>query len=558
MLFTYDHYYTYPELTKAMQDLAAAYPQLAKLQSIGRSPEGRELWLMEITDPSTGTACSKPAYYIDGNHHAGEVTGSMVALYTIDELLSKSEQPEFKELLQRYTFYILPRISVDGSEVYLTQPESMRSANRPYPFADRLPGLMAQDIDGDGHILLMRVPTPLGAWKADPSDDRLMRKRLPDDEGGTYYAIYQEGLIHEYDGHEIAQAPAYWGMDFNRNYPIEWGIESRQPGAGKYPLSEPETRAVADFILAHPNIGGVATLHTTGGVILRPPGTKPEKQSNPVDVTILKAIGQMASEETGYPSVNIFDEFLNDTVNFSSGAFDDWCYATQGIPAYTVELWDLGLRSGVHMWPRRDKDDKENAEDYAKLLAWIDRELDGKGFINWKPFEHPQLGPVEIGGFEGKFVVQNAPPRFLAQECQKNARFFYRHVRTLPRLVIENTVVEKLDASTWKISFDVANLSYLPTYLTSMSKEIKVARPVEVELCGAVVLDGKAKRELPQLEGYSAVRGGFHTGSYRGAGVPQQKKHLSWIVQGNAGDELTIKVSSQKAGNPSIVVKLEA
>ena len=556
MLLKYDHYYTYPELTQAMHDLAAAYPELAKLEAIGTSPEGRSLWLMEITDRACGEACSKPAYYIDGNHHAGEVTGSMVALYAIDELLTRSEEPEFKQLLQQITFYILPRISVDGSEVYLTTPASMRSAPRPYPFVEKMPGLTAEDIDGDGHILLMRVPSPIGAWKADPNDPRLMLKRLPDDQGGTYYSIYQEGMIHEYDGHHIQQARALWGMDFNRNYPLEWGIESRQPGAGKYPLSEPETRAVAEFVLAHPNIGGVATLHTTGGVILRTPGTKPEKQSNPFDVTILKAIGLMASEETGYPSVNIYDEFLADSVNFSSGAFDDWCYASQGIPAYTVELWDLGLRAGLHMWPRKDKDDAESAEDYAKLLSWVDAELNGEGFIGWKPFNHPQLGPVEIGGFEGKFVVQNAPPQFLEQECIKNVRFFYRHARTLPRLSIEQPTVEKMDEGTWRISADVVNLSYLPTQLTAMANEIKVAKPITVSLCGADVIDGLAKREIPHLDGFSAVRNNFQTGGYRPSGVPKQKIHLTWIVQAVAGSEICISIQSQKAGNPSLKVVL--
>jgi murein tripeptide amidase MpaA len=480
----------------------------------------------------------------------------MVALYTIDELLSKADKPDFRELLRRYTFYILPRLSPDGSEVYLSTAATLRSAPRPYPFAERLPGLTPQDIDGDGRILLMRVASPLGVWKADPEDDRRMLRRLPDEEGGTYYAIYQEGLVHEYDGHSFEQAPTYWGLDLNRNYPFEWGIESRQPGAGAYPLSEPETRALADFILSHPNIGGVSTLHTTGGVILRPPGTKSEKKSNQADVKILKAIGEMASEETGYPCVNIYDEFLADSANFSSGAFDDWLFSTQGIPAYTIEHWDLGLRAGVHMWPRKEKNDKELEEDYAKILAWVDDELDGEGFIGWKSFLHPQLGIVEIGGFDGKFVVQNAPLHLLEQECEKAARFFYRHARTLPRLVLEQPTVEKLDSNTWRVGVEIQNMGYLPTYLTQMARDVKAVRPVRAELIGAEVCDGKAERELPQLEGRSGVSGAFQAGGYRGAQIRHQKKHLSWIVRGAEGTEVSIKITSQKAGNPEIKLVL--
>ncbi|MCL2498008.1 MAG: M14 family metallopeptidase [Symbiobacteriaceae bacterium] len=557
LLHKYDHYYTYAELTQALEKLQQSYPQLAKLLSIGKSPQGRDLWLMEITDPTTGTPCSKPAYYVDGNHHAGEVTGSMVALYAIDELLSRSSEPEFAQLLQRYTFYILPRISTDGAEHYLTTPDSLRSVPRPYPFVEQMPGLYPADIDGDGMITLMRVATPLGTWKEDPEDSRRMLRRLPDEEGGTYYAIYQEGLIHEYDGFTFESAPSRWGLDLNRNYPVEWGIEARQPGAGAYPLSEPETRAVVEFVMSHPNIGGAVTLHTTGGVILRPPGTKSERRANQGDVRIFKAIGEMAVAETGYPSVNIFDEFLGDTANFNSGAFDDWLYATQGIPAYTVELWDLGLRSGVKMWPRKDKDDKELAEDFAKVLAWIDKELEGVGFNPWTPFNHPQLGAVELGGFHGKFLSQNCPPALLEQECQKNARFFYRMARTLPRLEIASTKVERLENNTWKVHLEVQNLGYLPTNLTQMAREVRAVKPVKAELKGATIIDGRKEREFPQLEGRAGVGGSFSAGGFRGGRISRQKQHLSWVVQAPAGSEITISVTSQKAGNPEVKVTLQ-
>ncbi|MCL2188790.1 MAG: M14 family metallopeptidase [Defluviitaleaceae bacterium] len=555
MLLNYDRYLVFEELTKALHDLAAAFPQLAQLRSIGKSGEGRDLWLMEITDTRTGTADSKPAYLIDGNHHAGEVTGSMVALYTIDELLSRAEEPEFGELLKRYTFYILPRLSPDGAEVYLTTPNMLRSAPRPYPFTEKLAGLTPEDINGDGKILLMRVATPLGNWKEDPADSRRMLKRLPDEEGGTYYAIYQEGLIHEFDGHTFEQAPTHWGLDFNRNYPEVWALHHKMPGAGNYPLSEPETRALANFVISHPNIGGVSTLHTTGGVIIRPPSIKPEKDSDKGDMRIFKEIGAMATEETGYPCVHCRDGFfLDPELNPLSGAFDDWLYSHMGIPGYTVELWDLHLRAGVQMWPRKAKESGEIAEDYAKVLKWIDTEMQGEGFTPWTPFTHPQLGAVEIGGFDMKFLQQNCPPRFLKQECEKNARFFYRHARTLPRLVLDKPEITKLDESTWKIGIDVLNLGYLATYLTQMAQSIKITRPVKITLQGAEILDGKAERELPQLEGRAAIREGYGFGA---GNIVHQKKHVSWIIRAKTGDTITLHATSQKAGNPSLEVVLK-
>jgi murein tripeptide amidase MpaA len=552
---SFDRYYTYAELTEAMQQLAAAYPELAKLYSIGQSPEGRELWLMELTNPATGAADQKPGYYADGNHHAGEVTGSMAALHLIYRLLTGPEG----QLLDKYAFYVLPRVSPDGAEAYLTTPETLRSAPRHYPFPDPQPGLHPADINGDGEILLMRVKSPIGEWKASQEDPRLMLKRLPDEDEGEFYRIFTEGYIEDYDGSPFAaQATHKWGLDLNRNYPCEWGLESRQPGAGDYPLSEPETRAVANFVLAHKNIASVVTFHTTGGVILRPPGTKPEKQAPKRDVAMFKAVGEMATEETGYPCCNIFDEFLQDTVNFSSGAFDDWLYEHQGIPAYTVELWDLATRAGVHVWPRRPKTEREEGEDYAKILAWIDQELNGEGFAPWTPFEHPQLGPVEIGGFHIKQVVQNCPPRFLPDECAKNVRFCLRQAKTMPRLTLSPVTVKKVDAATWQLSVTVTNAGYLPTFLTQVALNQKTAKPVTASLSApqGVQVHGKSRQQIGHLEGRAGRAGVFANGSFRQGKELPSEQLVSWVVSGPAGSVVTVTAQSEKGGTVSAAVTL--
>ncbi len=557
---SFDKYYTYAELTAAMQQLAAAYPKLAKVYSVGQSPEGRELWLMELTNSDTGSASHKPGYYADGNHHAGEVTGSMVALYMINQLLTGYEHDgKLRQLLDDYVFYILPRVSPDGSEVYLTTPDTLRSAPRHYPWSEPQPGLHAADVNGDGEILLMRVKSPLGEWKAADSDPRLMQKRLPDEDEGEYYRLYTEGYIEGDAKLPIKLAPHKWGLDLNRNYPCEWGLESRQPGAGAYPLSEPETRAVADFVLAHPNIASVVTFHTTGGVILRPPGTCPEKQAPQRDVAMFKAIGEMATVETGYPCCNIFDEFLQDSVNFSSGAFDDWLYQHLGVPAYTVELWDLASRAGVQVWPRKPKTDQEQSEDYAKILAWIDQEMGGEGFVPWTPFEHPQLGAVEIGGFQVKELVQNCPPRFLAEECQKSARFCYRQAKTMPKVMLADVQTVRVDEHTWKVSALVQNSGYLPTFLTQSALDQKTAKPVKARVAvseGARV-QSCVEIEVGHLEGRAGRASFFANGSFRTGKELPSEKAVHWIISGaQAGDEVTVIAESEKGGTVSQTISL--
>ena len=118
-------FYTYDVLTKLLHDLVEAYPDLASIESIGKSLEGRDLWLVTVTNKQTGLALEKPAYWIDGNTHAGEVTGSTVVLYTLWSYLTNySRDATLTRLLDRSAIYCLPRISVDGAERYLTLTDS--------------------------------------------------------------------------------------------------------------------------------------------------------------------------------------------------------------------------------------------------------------------------------------------------------------------------------------------------------------------------------------------------------------------------------------------------
>ena len=100
-------FHIHAELTEILQRLARDYPTLAALESIGKSHEDRDIWLMTLTNQATGPADEKPAMYIDGNIHAGEVTGCNVALHTIDMLLhGYGSDAEITELLDTRTFYI--------------------------------------------------------------------------------------------------------------------------------------------------------------------------------------------------------------------------------------------------------------------------------------------------------------------------------------------------------------------------------------------------------------------------------------------------------------------
>lgn len=534
-------YYKYEELVGALRTLAAAYPNLVDIYPIGKSYEGRDIWAIELTNKATGRAEDKPAFYIDANIHAGEVTGCAVAMYTAAYLLTNyGSDPQATRLLDRRTWYIIPRISVDGAEVYLTTPKTPRSSVRPYPEEEQS-GLILDDVNGDGLILQMRIEDPDGEWKVSDEDPRLMVRRRPDDFEGRFYRLLPEGFIKDFDGVEIKYVGNPYGLDINRNWPSNWEQEYKQRGAGPFPLSEPETKAVADFILAHPNIGGVMAYHTQSGAILRPSCTKPDAQMNPKDVAAYRAIGELGSELTGYPAINTFEEFTGKVP--LKGVFMDWVYEHLGVLAFSTELWNPARRAGVtHGFDQPNTD-----EDNLKLLRWNDRELAGEGFADWRPFDHPQLGRVEIGGWKSKFVLQNPPPQLLLAECHKNMLFTLKHADALPILGIDKLTAAEVGAGVYKITAVVKNHGFLPTNISEVAKEIRVAKPVTVEIVpgeGAQLVHGQAKTEIGHLEGRLTAP------SFYGSGVAtlSKEKRVEWLVRGEQGSKVKVVASSPRAG----------
>src|SRR4030042_7038368 len=255
----FDHFYDYAALTKALQALEKAYPQLATLQSIGKAYAGRDLGRVILTNPKTGPADRKPGYYIDGNIHGNEIQGGEVALYAVYYLLKNYGKTELAtRLLDELSFYVVPTMNPDSRDWYINKasdPNSPRSGLAPYD--DDHDGVAdedgPEDLDGDGSFTPMRRKDPHGRYKPHPDDPRIMAPVNPG-EKGEYILLGQEGIDNDGDG-QINEDDT-GGYDMNRNYGFNWQPEYVQWGSGSYPFCWPETRAVRDFVLAHPNIAG--------------------------------------------------------------------------------------------------------------------------------------------------------------------------------------------------------------------------------------------------------------------------------------------------------------
>jgi murein tripeptide amidase MpaA len=552
----FTRYYRPHEVEAVLNGFVEAYPQLIQLQQIGTSHEGRVIWCAVVTNQATGSDTEKSAYWLDANIHATEVTGSMGALHLLQTVLQGyGSDARLTHLLDTRALYVVPCVNPDGMEQALTSPVYVRSGTRNYPYVDERDGLYPADIDGDGLIVQMRIVDPDGGWKVSAHDPRLLRRRAPDEYGGTYYRVYTEGLIRNYDGYTVKLAPPKQGLDFNRNFPYAWEPEAKQRGAGPFPGSEPEIRALIEFLTSHPNVCGAISYHTYSGAILRPYSDKPDDKMEINDLWTFQEIGKRGETITGYKHVSVYHGFRYHPRQVMSGAFDDWAYDQLGIFGFTVELWDMIGEAGIK---ERDfiewfRDHPE--EDDLKLLKWNDEQLDGKGFVNWRPFEHPQLGPVEIGGWIERRTFGNPPEPFLLRTLEPNTEFVISHALMGPCLEVRRASAEALGGDIYRVRAVVANSGYLPTYGSRRAYELQIARPIEVTIAlpeGAEVITGEQRSEIGQLEGRANKRGIFG-----GAGAATDNLHkIEWTIRAPAGSTLGITATSTRAGTARAQVQL--
>jgi hypothetical protein len=515
------HYPDNAEVLEILRKWEKEYQNLVTLYSVGKSFEGRDIWQMTITNRATGPDTDKPAMFLEANRHSGEVTGTVSVLYFAHRALSGyGKDPGMTRLLDTSALYVKPRNNPDGAELYLKTAQSNRSTVRPHDddgdgLLDEDPG---EDLDGDGFLLQMRqkVGPGKGTHVVDPGDatGRSM-KRVGEGKGD--YKTYVEGLDSDGDGKY--NEDGIGGLDLHRNYPENWRPEPgrdltgrgwTQHGAGAYPLSEPETRAVVVFLLEHPHVSVGQTLDTMVPMLLRPPSTSRSEESMfPEDRRIYERFDEEGKKITGYPYAGdvywtyanlerLWEEETEAKEMKGSPLFGhspDFGYLYYGAVWYGDELWCAG----------RVKDyDGDGKITEAETLRWNDEELGGKYFTPWHAFTHPQLGEVEIGGVNPKFFRQNPPPDKLEEWAAKEAEFNLHLARSLPRVKVVSTTVEavKKEPGVYEIKAVVANEGRLPTAL-EMAKRVKIVKPDAAELKlddgTAEIVGGGAVQEIGWL-----------------------------------------------------------
>lgn len=517
-------YLPWTEIEEQLKAWANAFPELARVESIGRTKEGRELWVLTLgRDPDR----VRPSVWIDGNMHASELCGSSVALAIAEDVLAlhlSASTQHVRELpahsravLENVLFHIMPRISPDGAEAVLNTARYVRSVPRDERPNKKHAHFIASDLDGDGLSLLVRVPDPTGEYVESKKEKNLLLPRQIED-SGPFYKVYPEGLIANFDGTHIP-SPHFLGdndTDLNRNFPYGWMPEPEQVGAGRYPLSEAESRAVVEYTSARPQLFAWLNLHTFGGVFIRPLGDKPDSKMNPVDLALFRQIGAWSEALTSYPMVSGFEEFTYEPDKPLHGDLSDYAYVQRGCIAYVCELWDLFRQIGNEKQKRFvDHYTHMTRDDLERLAAWDREKNKGRIVKEWRKFTHPQLGEVELGGLDSRVGLSNPPYEMLDEVCRAQSAAFLRVASLAPQLVIREVKQTRVSENITQLEITIQNDGYLPTNILASSKALPwnegIYADFKCENGVALLSAADARIEVGHLDGWG--RGRFGEGN---------------------------------------------
>ncbi len=614
-----DGYMSNAQLSEHMRLLAEA-DERAWVETIGTSLAGQPIELLTLAG-SKEAADQRPALLIaaglDGRYLVGTETAVRIASIMLDE---------HAELLDSMTIYIIPRVNPDGAARNLESLTMGYAGNARSTDDDRDRAMGedgAEDLNGDGFITQMRrlnppiedPPTHL----ADPDDPRLNIKPDTKDGQRASFTLYTEGLDNDGDGR--INEDGFGLVDLDRNFMHRW--PEYAVDAGRYPLSEPESLAIARFVLDHDHIVMALTLGRHDNLVNLPESKSKDitgrapKGIDAKDVELYKHAGELFKEATGQDAAPKAD---------IAGSFHAWLYAQRGIPSFATTVWarpeiekredetessadeseveeteaaddNSGLtpsgigdisqetidelmeaytaatgeevdesmiamvtpemvegfaaQAGIEIRrivepepePAEDektdekkgkKKDKKKSDD-ARWLEYFEQ-AGINGFVDWAPFDHPTLGPVEIGGFVPLAKI-NPPADLLDELAEKQTAFIVELMASRPQISIVGPEVNQLADGLYEVRIAIVNNGKMPTS-TMYSQTSRSVRPIVIRL------DADLERILA----------GQRVSRVWGIDAHGGRSEHRWIIRSDDIDNETIEIIDPRFGNQTIQI----
>lgn len=581
----YSSYHTYDELTASLKALTKAHPTLARLESTGKTLEGRDIWMLELGNQSGTPLADRPALLLAANFEGNSVATSELALNTATYLLEQYASNEaVKTSLDQHTFYVFPRVNPDGAEKMFASLQSGSRTNM-YAYDDDNDGRTdedkPEDLNGDGFITLMRVPDGSGQYMIDPADARLMKKADAKKGESGSFSLYWEGIDNDKDG--FYNEDAVGGVNINKNFQHEYPYYQRE--AGPHMVSERESRAIMDFTISHRNIGMVLVFGPNDNLVSAPNNKGEWAKAAGIDLLAFadaslegaSKVGMFSTRRQTFfggggrggaasssgqsggggrrPSTTVATADLEYFTTIAKqygeisgvktaaateapkGAFFEYAYFQFGVPSFSTPGWGLTM-------PKADssatKGKGGNADSFdKKLVDWQDA-TNVDGFVAWTSFSHPTLGNVEIGGFK-PYEAYNPPVAVLEEMTAKNADFAVYLTTLFADVNIAKTEVVNHGGGVFRIKAEVENAGYLPTSTAHgvLSRSVKPTM-VQLGIAPEALLSGSAKTSF-----FQALDGSGN------------REKFEWLIKGKKGDEVELKVVAQKGGSDTKIIKLQ-
>jgi hypothetical protein len=478
----FNRWHDYDELKADLLRLEDAFPKFLTYSSVGTSVGGRDMMLMTINNPDTGPEESKAAMYIEANVHGNEIQGGEVCLYTAWYLMENYGRiPEVTRLVDERVFYLFPSVNPDGRDHFMDGTGS-GSRTGHVPVDQDNDGLFDEDgpndLNGNGVIEQIRKYVPGEGTHRISHLDRRVMEPVPAGESGDYVLLGSEGLDDDGDG-RVNEDPV-GGYDPNRNWGSNWQPSYVQGGSMDYPFQLPEARAINDFLMAHPNIAGVQSYHNSGGMILRGPGAEWQGEYPAADVRVYDALGEDGARMLPYYRYIVIWSGLY-TVH---GGFIDWTNDGLGIVSFSNELWSRG-QYFTSPDLKREQEDPDSPIAPPKDRYFFDDFLElGDEYVEWAPFDHPDLGPVEMGGWKKTFG--RVPPRFMNEElAHRNMAFTLYQADHMPLMRMNEPTVERVSGNVYKVRVELVNERVTPTILEKAAQN-NVVRPDLLTVAGNI------------------------------------------------------------------------
>jgi hypothetical protein len=558
---------TYEQVRDQLTTLAAG--RAARIEALTATGQGREVLMLTLSSDHAN-ADHKPALLITAGLDARHTVGVQTAIGVARNLIENHA-----DLLNDVTVYVIPCANPDGlarnsGAVNYGHIGTLGAVDEDRDGATDEDG--PSDLNGDGFITVMRrIDPPLddtATHLPDPAVPRLLKKADKEKGERAIYSVYIEGLDADGDGLIAEDGPGM--VDLDKNFMHAWPEHDRD--AGIIQLSEPESAAIAKFVIDHRNIVEAITFGRHDNLINVPDGKSMDlsgeapKDLDEGDVGYYKEMSKLFKDLTG-------QERAPKPAEDTAGSLHAWLYAQRGIPSFATVVWgrpaatelkeEKKSEEGAATQPDADdakrqadsedsqksddekkeskKDDKPKPadEEAAEWLKYSDRDRNGEGFMDWKPFDHPTLGAVEIGGFVPGFQM-NPPPDQLDTLAEKQTAFIVELIGRRPKLSIDGPTVKKLAGGLYEVRLGLINEGYLPT-ATAMARKARSIPPTVVRVSTPI----------------ENIVSGERVMRVWGVGGSGERWTSRWIIRVDDGSDITIDLVNPQLGDHSITVKAE-